>query len=56
MNNSKNNIIFYKDEIGNINFEVFISDDDIWLTENQLAEIYQTTRQNINLHIKNIYK
>ena len=29
MNNSKNNIIFYKDEIGNINFEVFISDDDI---------------------------
>ena len=50
MNNSKNNIIFYKDEIGNINFEVFISDDDIWLTENQLAEIYQTTRQNINLH------
>ena len=55
MNNSKNNIIFYKDKIGNINFEVFISDDDIWLTENQLAEIYQTTRQNINLHIKNIY-
>ena len=55
MDNFKNNIIFYKDEIGNINFEVFISDDDIWLTENQLAEIYQTTRQNINLHIKNIY-
>lgn len=56
MDNSKNNIIFYKDELGNINFEVFILDDDIWLTENQLAEIYKTTRQNINLHIKNIYK
>ena len=55
MDKSKNNIIFNKDELGNINFEVLISDDDIWLTENQLAEIYQTTRQNVNLHIKNIY-
>ena len=31
------------------------ADEDLWLTQNQLAEIYQTTQQNIALHIKNIY-
>ena len=30
--------------------------EDIWLTQNQLAEIYKTTQGNISMHIKNIYK
>lgn len=55
MKEMNNNIIFYKDEHGKMIMSVLISDEDIWLTENQLSEIYNTTRQNINLHIKNIY-
>ncbi len=35
--------------------DVLFSDEDFWLTQNQLAELYNTTQQNIALHIKNIY-
>jgi len=31
-------------------------DEDVWLTQNQLAEIYDTTQENISMHISNIYK
>jgi hypothetical protein len=50
-----NNILLYQDENGITNVNVRFSDEDVWLTENQIAEIYDTTQQNINLHIKNIY-
>ena len=35
---------------------VRFADEDVWLTQGQLAEIYDTTQQNITLHIKNIYQ
>ena len=31
------------------------ADEDVWLTQGQLAEIYDTTQQNIALHIKKVY-
>ena len=34
---------------------VRFADEDVWLTQAQLAEIYQTTQQNISLHQKGIY-
>ena len=34
---------------------VRFADEDVWLTQTQLAEIYDTTQQNIASHIKNIY-
>ena len=52
----ENNIIIYQDENGITKVSVRFSDEDIWLTEIQIAEIYDTSRQNINLHIANIYK
>lgn len=55
MSDSKNTIIFYHDENDVTKISVRFSDEDIWLTQNQIAEIYNTTQQNINLHIKNIY-
>jgi hypothetical protein len=33
-----------------------MQDETVWLTQQQLAELYQTTKQNISLHINNIYK
>lgn len=50
-----NNIIIYQDEDGITKVHVRFFDENIWLTQNQLAEIYDTTQQNIALHIKNIY-
>jgi hypothetical protein len=52
----ENNIILYQDENGITNVNVLFSDEDLWLTELQIAEIYDTSRQNINLHVSNIYK
>jgi hypothetical protein len=55
MSKQENNIILYQDENGVTRVSVLFSDEDVWLTENQIAEIYDTTQQNVNLHIKNIY-
>ena len=56
MQKNENNIIIYQDEDGITKVSVKFSDEDIWLTQNQIAEIYKTTKQNISLHINNIYK
>lgn len=51
----ENNIILYTDENGKTDISVRFADEDVWVTQKQLAEIYQTTQQNISLHIENIY-
>ncbi len=55
MQKNENNIIIYQDEDGVTKVSVKFSDEDIWLTKYQIAEIYKTTRQNIEQHINNIY-
>lgn len=50
-----NRIILYQDDNDVTRVSVRFADEDVWLTQNQLAEIYDTTQQNIALHIKNIY-
>lgn len=56
MDRKENNIIIYQDEDGITKVTVRFADEDIWLTQNQIAEIYKTTQENISMHIKNIYK
>jgi len=51
----ENKLILYKDEEGRVNVNVRFADEDVWLTQAQLAEIYNTTQQNISLHQKGIY-
>ena len=55
MNNSE--IIIYKSE-DRIDFQidVRIEDETVWLTQAQMAELFQTTRNNITLHIGNVFK
>ena len=50
-----NKIILYQDDNEIIRVSVRFSDEDLWLTQNQLAEIYCTTQQNISQHVDNIY-
>lgn len=52
---NKNKLILYKDDEGKVNVNVRFADEDVWLTQAQLAEIYNTTQQNISLHQKGIY-
>jgi hypothetical protein len=51
-----NNIILYQDENGITQVSVRFADEDLWLTQNQIAEIYDTTQPNISMHIDAILK
>lgn len=48
-------LLFYQTEDGLTRIEVQIVDDNVWLTQAQMVELFQTTKQNISLHIKNIF-
>lgn len=52
--NEENKIILYQDDNEITHVSVRFADEDLWLTQNQLAEIYCTTKQNISQHIDNI--
>jgi len=52
----KGDTIVYQPEDRSVSLEVRIEDETVWLTQAQIAELLQTTPQNITLHIKNIYK
>lgn len=51
-----NNVMIYQDDNGITKVFVRFSDEDIWVTQQQLAEVYDTTQQNISQHIDGIYK
>lgn len=51
----ENNMLIQQDENGITKVSVRFDEDDIWLTQNQIAELYNTTKQNISLHINNIF-
>jgi len=50
----KSQIIIYKTENGQTKIDVRFDGGTVWLTQNMLAELFQTTKQNISQHIKNI--
>jgi hypothetical protein len=49
-------ILIYQSDAGEIRLEVRLQDETVWLTQNLIAELYQTTKQNISLHVQNIYE
>ena len=52
----ENEVMIYEDKDGVTKINVKLIDEDIWLTKYHIANIYKTTRQNIEQHINNIYK
>lgn len=52
----ENEIIIYQTQDGQTKIDVRIENETVWLTQNQMAELFQTTKQNISLHIKNIFE
>lgn len=49
-------ILIYQNEKGDTKIDVYFTEDTIWMTQRTMAELYQTTPQNITSHIKNIYE
>ncbi len=49
-------VLLYETEDGTTRIDVRLQDETVWLTQVQMAELFQTTRQNISLHIKNIFE
>jgi hypothetical protein len=52
----KDEIIIYQADEQSTRLEVRIEEDTVWLTQAQMADLFQTTRNNITLHISNIFK
>lgn len=52
----ENEIIIYQTQDGQTKIDVRIENETVWLTQNQMAELFQTTKQNISQHIKNIFE
>ena len=51
-----NQIAFYQAADGSVNIEVLYAEENIWLTQKKIAELFDTTKQNISLLLKNIFK
>ena len=48
-------IIIFKTQDGKTDISVKVEDGTVWLTQGQMVELFNTTKQNISLHIKNIF-
>ena len=49
-------LLLYRTEDGRTRVEVRLQDETVWMTQATMAELYQTTPQNITLHLKAIYQ
>ena len=52
----ENKLILYKDESGKVSVNTRFADEDVWLTQAQLVEIYQSSKSNVSEHIKHIFE
>lgn len=52
----KSSILIYKDDNNAIRTEVQLENDTVWLTQAQMVDLFKKTKQNISLHISNIFK
>ena len=51
---TEQNIIIYKTDDGKVKIALYAKDGSIWLNQNQLANLFDTSRQSISYHIINI--
>ena len=52
----KSHFLVYQAGDGALKIDVRLEDESVWLTQQQMAELFQTTKQNISQHIQAIYK
>jgi len=52
----KSQFLIYQAENGAIKIDVRFEEETVWLTQPLMSELFQTTQQNISLHLQNIYE
>ena len=52
---AKGEFLVYQTDDGRIKIDVRLDEENLWLTQQLMAELFQATQQNISLHIRNIY-
>ena len=52
----KGEIVIYTSEDGSVSLDTKLENETIWLTQDMMTKLFETTKQNISLHINNIYK
>lgn len=55
MEENKGQLIIYQSEDGQTQVNVKMHDETVWLTQDAMAKLFDTTIPNINMHIKNVY-
>lgn len=53
---NKSQFLIYQTEKGETKIDVRFQDESVWLTQKTMAELFQTTKQNISFHFSNIFK
>jgi hypothetical protein len=53
---NRSQLIIYQTETGETKLEVRLENETVWLTQKLMAELFQTTVPNINIHLKNIFE
>ncbi len=56
MEDNKSQIVIYQTENGETKLDVRFQDETVWLTQKLMAELFQTSVPNINMHLKNIFE
>ncbi|MCF8373613.1 MAG: virulence RhuM family protein [Bacteroidales bacterium] len=52
---NKSELLLYQADDGSTKIDVRLQDETVWMTQKNLAELFQTTPQNITIHLRNIY-
>ena len=53
---SNNQIMIYQSEDGQTQVDVRLENETVWLTQAQMVELFQTTKQNVSLHVGNVFR
>ncbi|MBR2168514.1 MAG: hypothetical protein IJ920_09465 [Paludibacteraceae bacterium] len=55
-NPTKESVVVYRSADNAVQLDVQLADETVWLTQAQMAMLFDSTKQNVSLHINNIYK
>jgi len=54
--NQQSQLIIYQSESGNTKIDVRLENENVWLTQKSMSELFDTSIPNINMHLKNCYE
>ena len=54
--NQKTELVIFESQNSDIKLEVNVENETVWLSQNQMTQLFDTTKQNISLHLNNIFK